>query len=793
MATQQEIDKFVHDQLSVWPEMAAAFRALKGVRVRQMPLGGLLVNVQCNPDRISSTTADVTPEVIAARPCPLCADHRPANQHFIKLEGRKHRKYDLIVNRFPIFPQHFVIVREVHEPQSIWNRYVDMLDMTEHLPGCVIFYNGPESGASIPDHLHFQAARKGYMPLERSVDRLLGIVSQTEGHTVPKTIAADLAYVASVQDAQLFHYKHFTRGVFCLRATTAKSMAKMFYRLLDCAPFLPGEGEPRFNAFSWHTDGEYRALVVLRSESRSHHYFATGEDHFTIGPGCADMAGCFILPDPHDFDRITPEVLREVVDEVSISEETEKLILWRLVRQQPRIEVGILSGPEITFEIISDGAGPQKVSYREGKIDYGGTLYDELYFEAQTISTLFAEPSFKLYGVRIGKDFHWEREQEQTFAGTLKFIVENGAVTAVNIIGLEDYLLSVISSEMRASASLEFLKAHAVISRSWAVAQLRSRHTHSGEIPFAAPGTPELVTWLATASNLRSEDVGSQYLQPAQSPASRSLQTAFLPTSSDTPVSGSTVIPSGSEESVPRIVKWFDHDDHRHYDFCADDHCQRYQGLTLAIGENVRTAIDATWGQTLRFDGEVCDTRFSKCCGGLTERFSTCWEDKEVPYLPVKEDPWCNTDDKAVLSQVLNDYDLETTDFYRWTEEYTVPELSDLVRERSGIDIGTLTGLVPLERGGSGRIKLLRFEGTKGSFEAGKELIIRRFLSKSHLKSSAFEAEFTPDGRVLLHGSGWGHGVGLCQIGAANMAAHGHTYQEILSFYYPGSELSNEQ
>ena len=758
MATQQEIDKFVHDQLSVWPEMAAAFRTLKGVRVRQMPIGGLQVNIQCNPDRISSTTADVSPEVIAARPCPLCADHRPENQHFIKLEGRKHRRYDLIVNRFPIFPQHFVIVRDVHEPQSIWNRYVDMLDMTTHLPGCVIFYNGPESGASIPDHLHFQAARKGYMPLERSVDRLLGIVSQTEGHVVPATLAADLEYVASVQDAQLFHYKHYTRGVFCLRATTAKSMAKMFYRLLDCAPFLPGESEPRFNAFSWHTDGEYRALVILRSASRSHHYFATGEEHFTIGPGCADMAGNFILPDPNDFDRITPEILREVVDEVSISEETEKLILWRLVRQQPKIEVGIMSGPEITFEIISDGAGPQKVSYREGKIDYGGTLYDELYFEAQTISTLFAEPSFKLYGVKIGKDFHWEREQEQTFTGTLKFIVEKGAVTAVNIIGLEDYLLSVISSEMRASASLEFLKAHAVISRSWAVAQLRSRHAHTGEIPFQAPDTPSLVTWL---ENKMPDQVGHDG--------------------------------KGTVGHDDKIVKWFDHDDHKCYDFCADDHCQRYQGLTLAIGENVRTAIDQTWGKILTCEGEVCDTRFSKCCGGLTERFSTCWEDKDLPYLPVKEDPWCNTDDKAVLGQVLNDYDLETPDFYRWTEEYTLEELSALVRERSGIDIGTLTALTPLERGGSGRIKLLRFEGTKGTFEAGKELIIRRFLSTSHLKSSAFDAEFTADGKVILRGRGWGHGVGLCQIGAANMAAHGHTYQEILDFYYPGSELTSHE
>ena len=746
--TAPDIEKFVHDQLSVWPEMAASFRSLKGVRMRQLPLGGLNVTLQCNPGRISSTTADVTPEALAARPCPLCADHRPANQHFIKLEGRKGRKYDLIVNRFPIFPQHFVIVREVHEKQSIWHRYVDMLDMALQLPGCVIFYNGPASGASIPDHLHFQAARKGYMPLERSVDRLMSIVSQTEGFVVPERLASELEFVASVQDAQLFHYKHLTRGVFALRAKTSKSMAKMFYRLLDCAPFLPGEEEPRFNALTWFTDGEYRAAVVLRSESRSHHYFATGEDHYTVAPGCADMAGSFVFPVEADFDRIDAKTLREVVDEVSISEETERLILWRLVRHQPRIEVGIMSGQEITFEIISDGAGPQKVSYREGKIDYGGTLYDELYFEAQTISTLFAEPSFKLYGVRIGKDFHWERTQDQTFAGTLKFIVEKGAVTAVNIIGLEDYLLSVISSEMRATASLEFLKAHAVISRSWVVAQLRSRRVRSGEIPFAASDTPSLVTWLA--SSLRAGDVEN------------------------------------------RIVTWFDHTDHTRYDLCADDHCQRYQGLTLAIGENVRTAIDQTWGKILTYDGKVCDTRFSKCCGGTTERFSTCWEDRDEPYLPVKEDPWCNTSDKAVLSQVLNDYDLETPDFYRWTETYEVDELSAIVCERSGIDIGRLTGLTPLERGGSGRIKLLRFEGTKGSFEAGKELIIRRFLSRSHLKSSAFDAEFTADGKVILRGRGWGHGVGLCQIGAANMAAQGHSYQEILAFYYPESQLTDE-
>ncbi len=746
-----DLEKFVRDQLSVWPELAASMRSLKSVRTRQLPLGDLNVTLQCNPERVSSTTADVSPEILASRPCPLCADHRPECQHFIRLEGRKRRAYHLIVNRYPIFQRHFVIVREAHEPQSIWHRYVDMLDMAEQLPSCVIFYNGPRSGASIPDHLHFQAVRKGYMPLERSVDRLLGLISSSDGQ-IPLGISRDIEYVTCVQDAQLFHYRHFAHGIFALRATTSKSMAKMFYRLLDCAPFVEGEDEPRFNVQTWTSEGEYRAIVIIRSQSRSHHYFATGEDHYLIAPGCADMGGYFILPDPADFDRITPEVLREVLDEVTISEETEQQIIWRLVRTQPKIEVGIMSGPEIWFEVISDGAGPQKVSYSEGKILYNGALYDELFFEAQTISTLFAEPSFILKGVTIGVGFHWQRQQDQTFAGTLKFIVDGGKVTAVNIIGLEDYLLSVISSEMKASSDLEMLKAHAVISRSWVLSQLTHRRHRTTTIPFTPASTPDLVTYLENKNK--------------------------------------TLPPSTTQSSLPyyKIVKWFDHEDHKRFDLCADDHCQRYQGLTLAIGENVRKAIDETWGMILTSEGEICDTRFSKCCGGRMEEFSTCWEDRDYPYLRGDEDPFCDTDDENILSKVLNDYDLETRDFHDWTVEYGVDELSALLKERSGIDIGTITDLIPLERGVSGRIKLLRIEGTEGVIEVGKELMIRRFLSTSHLKSSAFEVEKAP-GRFILRGHGWGHGVGLCQIGAAVMASKGYRFDEILSHYYPGAKL----
>ena len=731
-----EIDKFILDQLSVWREVSKAFRSLKGAATRQVEVGGLRCTIQHNPGRLVSTTAPPPGE----RACFACLENRPPDQIALKMEGRKGRTYDILVNRYPIFPKHLVIVSCVHEPQTIWHRFVDMLDIASKLTGFTVFYNGPGSGASFPEHLHFQACPKGFMPLERAIDNHLS--------KVPDQGSDTLRYIDSVQDARLYHYNGFTRGVFALKARTPKSMAKMFYRLLDCTPVPEGESEPRFNLLTWRTEGEYRAVVTLRGKHRPSRFYETDPARrFTISPGCADMAGFFVAPLEDDYRRLDSDVLREILSEVSIPEAEEKKVIWRLTRTQPRIEVGIMSGPSIKFEILSDGAGPQTVSYREGKIDFNGVLYDELTFEAVTMSTLFAEPSFRLFGVTIGKQFHWERKQTQLFAGTLKFIVEDGRLTAVNIIGLEDYLLSVISSEMRASADLEFLKAHAVISRSWVMSMVARRgHADAHIPPLERQDLPSILTWLHR----------------------------------DAP----------EQEGIPRLVKWFDHEDHKRFDVCADDHCQRYQGLTMAIGDNVRTAIDSTWGEVLTFDGKLCDTRFSKCCGGLTELFSTCWEDVDYPYLARVEDPFCNTSDEKVLSQVLNDYDLETKDFYRWTAEYGIDELSALISERSGNDIGRLVALEPLERGVSGRIKLLRIRGTKYTMDVGKELIIRRYLSTSHLKSSAFDVEFTDD-KVILRGIGWGHGVGLCQIGAANMAHQGYTYSEILAHYYPGSTLTN--
>lgn len=385
----------------------------------------------------------------------------------------------------------------------------------------------------------------------------------------------------------------------------------------------------------------------------------------------------------------------------------------RQKQAQKTIEVGIMSAPEIVFS-RKDGDG--RVCLKDGQILFEGALYKELILETDSV--------FILRNVTIGIDFHWERKTDQVFAGKMKFIVEDENIRAINIIGIEDYLLSVISSEMKSSAGLELLKAHAIISRSWLLNRVEDR---------------------------RKALVG------------------------------------GDTRGLPHIE----------FDVCADDHCQRYQGVAMAVGEKVREAIDSTWGEVLTYDGIICDTRYSKCCGGVTELFSTCWEDMDLPYLQSfkdssedNTDPFCHTDDREILQQVLNDYDLETKDFYEWEVCYSRDEVSNLVSRRTGIDFGVILSLEVIERGPSGRIKYLKINGTKANSVIGKELAIRRAFSESHLKSSAFDIIWNDD-TLILKGHGWGHGVGLCQIGAAVMAAKGYSHQEILNHYYPETEITS--
>ena len=514
MAT--DIDKFVHDQLSVWPQVAAKYRALKTARTRQLPIGGILVTLQSNPGRLP----------IFDHGCPLCEENYMQHQHKLPFEGRKGRKYNILVNRAPIFPNHLVITRDIHAPQTIWHRFPDMLDLAAALDNYVVFYNSPNSGTSVPGHAHFQACPKGYMPLERAAERLLRAGDSQE-----------LEFLDSVRDAQLFHYKKFNRGIFMLRAQTSKSMAKMFYRLLDCMNLFAEETEPRFNAFAWCSEGEYRAFVTLRGASRPHHYYEEGDKNFAISPGAADMAGFIVVPEEKDFDRLDAKTIQEIYEEVSLSEADEKRLLWRLVRTQPKIEVGIASGKEITFEIISDGAGPQKVSYREGKIDYGGVLYDTLVFEAPTISTLFAEPSFIIYD---GADV-------LRYAGALRLVVSAGKVQAVNIIGLEDYIAGVLSAS---GTSVDSMQKKAVEVRRWAMGVMAARSLapeHAAVAVEGVSGTPSLVTWLDLHGAIGKK-------------AKADVHTAF--------------------------------------DVCSSEHCRPYRGIMDIDAMEVRQAVDETWGRT---------------------------------------------------------------------------------------------------------------------------------------------------------------------------------------------------
>lgn len=760
------LKKFVRDQLSCWPLACQNFRALKAVESKTMTIAGLEVVIQHNPARVVSSAAKLDKESVAKRKCFLC--NRFPEQFFIRYEGRKSKKYDILLNPYPIFPEHLVIAMSTHCDQSIWQRYIDILDLSKTYSSYTFFYNGPHSGASAPDHHHFQATPRGLMPLEKDVQRILTTIKEKKSIDcrTHEQSCSKMEHICSLQDALIYSYKKYVNGVFVLKAKTSKSMAKLFYRLLDCAPLMDSEPEPLINLISWFSDGEYKSVVVFRQSHRSHHYFAEGSEHLTMSPGCADMGGYIIVPMAEDFAKLTPELLTEVLNEVCISESQQNQIINRLTREQELISVGIMSAKEIDFELFTDGAGVRTAKLVEGKIEYDGALYDELFFEEQTLSTMFAEPSFALHNVTIGKDFHWERRETQKFAGALKIIIEKDRLTAVNLVGIEDYLLSVISSEMSATSSLEFLKAHAVISRSWVKCQMeKSRSSKKDKHPSEILNISSLVTYLDGKIN-------------------NSLQYA--------------------DSQSYKYIKWYDHEDHKLYDVCADDHCQRYQGLTRAVGKSVKDAIDQTWGQILYYNGEVCDARFSKCCGGVMERFSTCWEDEDKDYLQAlpdseehlpQEECFCNTKDSNIIKQVLNNYDQETQDFFEWEQSYSVSELSSLVKEKSGIDIGIIQSIEALEKGPSGRIKVLEIKGNKARLVVGKELEIRRILSKSHLKSSAFSVTFKNDFKesyVLIKGRGWGHGVGLCQIGAAVMASKSYTYKQILEHYYPGTVLYYE-
>jgi SpoIID/LytB domain protein len=721
------LQRFFNRQLEKWEAARQRYHDLRSAKTRELVVGTYSIQVQWNPARMVSTGAKMDQKTIAERPCFLCEKNRPKEQIKKEVDGQ----YELLVNPFPILQQHFTIPSLKHQPQRILDSYGEIHKLLEEYPEMMVFYNGPQCGASAPDHAHFQAGTSGLLPLQKSWQRL----------------SRNLTPLISLNDDEdISLIDEYPCTALLIRSRSQYGDEQLFRRLYEALPAT--EPEPMMNIVSWRTNDDFLSVVFPRTKHRPDCYYKEGNEQFIISPGALDMAGLIITPRQEDYERLTPEKALGILDEITLKGEPLQQLIDSLKAQngsklstlnsqfstqkEPNVTVGIVSAEKISFvlnnpytakgEVLT---GLQTVEFFEGGILWRGNQYRELTFTPQD-----DDASFSLHDVTIGVNFHWERKETQVFCGTLRLVVEADKIVAINELPVERYLTSVISSEMSATASLEFLKAHAVISRSWLLAQMAKRQ--------------------------RQEKGGASFF-------------SFI-------------------KKDDELIRWYDRDDHTIFDVCADDHCQRYQGITKQSSPAVEQAILATRGQILAYEDEICDTRFSKCCGGQTEEFQYCWEDTPKPYLVSFHDPYCNTNDKHILSQVLNDFDQETPDFYRWTVEYTQEELSELVNRKLKDDFGTITDLIPLERGKSGRIWKLKIVGSKKSFTIGKELEIRRALSETHLYSSAFEVEKQGD-RFILHGSGWGHGVGLCQIGAAVMGEQGKTYDEILLFYYRNATI----
>lgn len=745
------IRAFFAHQLDTWDEIRQRYEALKHVGLKQLGHRQL----QYNPARMVSTGAQIDRQTIAQRACFLCEKNRPEEQLTIDLGD----DFELMVNPFPVLPMHFTIVRKTHVPQTILENYTEIHRLLELFPELFVFYNGPMSGASAPDHMHFQAGIGQELPLMTVLRKL-----EKEQQVLIK----------QENGSSLSMFNSVSFNAFVIKSKAQETEMTLFKQLYAAMPVREGEKEPRMNIVAWRDGSEDVIVVLPRDNHRPACYFEEGDRRMVISPGALDMAGLIITPREEDFNRMSEDKLISILKEVSIKEKDmenikEKLTTVNNSQQlseqngEPRVSVGIVTANEIVFSLHqpynANGttvSGKQSVSYENGAIIWNGKRYKELVFQPQE-----AGASFSLEDVTIGVNFHWERKETQTFLGILRFAIEGTAMWAINELPVERYLESVISSEMSATSSLRLLEAHAVISRSWLLAQIENRRSAKTE-----------------QTSLYSCITGKD-----------------------------------------KMIKWYDRQDHTLFDVCADDHCQRYQGITKETSPHVAVAIQHTRGQVLMSEGKICDARFSKCCGGAMEEFQYCWEDSPKPYLkaigdtPEKTipdltveanaeewirtspDSFCNTTDKNILSQVLNDYDQETTDFYRWRVDYTQEEISQLINSKLNIDFGQIMDLIPIERGKSARLCQLKIVGTKQTLIIGKELEIRRALSPSHLYSSAFvvdkedvNAEGVP---ALFHiiGCGWGHGVGLCQIGAAVMGEKGYNYDQILAHYYPGADL----
>lgn len=729
------LHRFFNLQLERWDDARQRYRELQSVETRELQGDTFTLVAQWNPARMVSTGASVDRRTVETRPCFLCEKNRPAEQIKKVLDAR----FELLVNPFPILPMHFTIPARSHRLQHISDCYGEMYRLLYDFPDLTVFYNGPRCGASAPDHAHLQAGTTGVLPLQRGWQRL----------------SRNLVPVLTLDDGSgIWHVSDYPCAALVIRTTDTVCGEKLFRTLYDALPVADGDTEPMMNIVGWRSADEYIMVVMLRRKHRPDCYSADGDARFVVSPGALDMAGLIITPREEDFRRLTPEVAFGILREVSLTDDELAAVVARIKpasaescpvsfssvigEDMPEVQVGIVSCSRIGFTLntpyMAKGKtieGEQVVEFSEGGILWNGNQYREL-----TFAPLTDDASFSLHDVTIGVNFHWERKETQVFRGTLRLVVEADNITAVNQLPVEDYLVSVISSEMKATSSVEFLKAHAVISRSWLLAQMdKRRRLKDGQDSFF--------------SFIKKDD---------------------------------------------ELIRWYDREDHTIFDVCADDHCQRYQG-DARVNEAARKAVEETRGIILADNaGNVADARFSKCCGGRSERFSTCWQPLDFDYLTPVDDPFCDlsklseAERRKVMDTILVSYDRATQDFHDWEAEVEASDIEKRLTERYGFRTGTILGLEPGNRGDSGRLRTLRIVAENGVFTVGKELAIRRLLSDSCLYSSWFDIA-RRGSRFHLSGHGWGHGVGLCQIGAAVMALQGYDHHHILSFYYPNTQL----
>lgn len=714
-------------QLLEWPQAGAFYATLNEVLTKSFHFGDFRIDVQYNPARIKSTGAKIDAKSISERPCFLCGENLPAEQRSVDAG-----EYSILVNPYPIFPQHFTIPLKKHAKQQIKDYFADFLLFAQQLDQFIVFYNGPRCGASAPDHLHFQAGTSGVLPLENDYKRLRST------HRV---------LLREIEDAQLWQFQHPLIRVICIESTSIDASMILFQELYSKWQQENSEVEPMMNLIAFYEESVWTTFMLPRSAFRPRQFYLEGDAKLMISPGSVEMGGLMVIPLEEHFLKINAEDVDDIYHQISFWGSLANNTL-----EEPVIKVGIMAAAEVRFLLNGKFAcnnniysGPQIATITSAGIMIDGIMNNEWLFEPITSPGSF----FELQEVVIGVDFHWERKENQQFEGSLQLMQVKDKIQIINHVRVEDYLLSVISSEMSAEASPELLKAHAVISRSW-------------------------------------------LLHPMLHPLKNGMK---------------------QKHQQSLTTRWYERDAHELFDVCADDHCQRYQGVQKATTLKVREAVKSTRGMVLMYGDEVCDARYYKACGGVTEEFEHCWADKSVPYLKSVYDgnsgsvadltietnanewirsfppAFCNTNDPAILTQVLNHYDQETVDFYRWQVEYSTEELSSLIFERSGIDFGTIEELIPIRRGPSGRISQLKIVGSKRTLTVGKELEIRKWLSPTHLYSSAFVVDKIPDDAenvagFRLTGAGWGHGVGLCQIGASVMSGQGYTYHEILKHYF---------